>query len=79
MTAKKKDEVAVEETVAVEPTVDDKAYEREADAKRDQEWMRRNALELALLLAKNNGGMHQVNSIIKDAQVFLQFIKGEAE
>jgi hypothetical protein len=40
-------------------------------------WQRDNALSQALTLHKQNGGMRAPNQILADAQIFLNFLKGE--
>jgi hypothetical protein len=42
-------------------------------------WQREQAMNSALSLAKNNGGMYQPDQIVKFAQTFLTFLKGEAQ
>jgi hypothetical protein len=63
---------AVEETVK---TDDDKAYDRE----RDEQYLRRTALDLAVSFHKNNGGMLTSAQFLAHAQEFFAFIKGETK
>jgi hypothetical protein len=50
----------------------------EADEDTRQEyWARDNALGHALTLHKTNGGMKHVQQVLADAQVILDFLKGE--
>jgi hypothetical protein len=42
-------------------------------------WNRQSALEFALTFQKNNGGMHQADQVVKTAQIFFEFIKGETK
>ena len=50
----------------------------EADEDTRQEyWARDNALSHALALHKTNGGMKHVQQVLADAQVILDFLKGE--
>jgi len=56
-------------------TDDDKAYDRE----RDEQYLRRTALDLALSFHKNNGGMLTAPQFMAQAQEFFAFIKGETK
>ena len=61
-------EVALEEVVAT-PSV--------ADEERSDRWLRDSALGYAMNLHKNNGGMSTAQQTIGNAEVFLNFLKGE--
>lgn len=52
----------------VDPDGDEKA--------RQEFWARENALTHALALHKINGGMKNVNQVLADAHVILNFLKG---
>ena len=54
-------------------TDEDKAYDRE----RDEQYLRRTALDLALSFHKNNGGMLTAPQFLAHAADFFAFIKGE--
>ena len=72
MTKPAKEAVApqVEDAVIATPSV--------ADEERSDRWMRDSALGYAITLHKNNGGMTTAQQIIGNADVFLNFLKGEA-
>jgi len=59
-----------EETVAVTSVFDEDQSGR---------WMRDSALGYAMNLHKNNGGMSTAQQIIGNAEVFLNFLKGEQQ
>lgn len=59
-----------EETVAVTSVFDEDQSGR---------WMRDSALGYAMNLHKNNGGMSTAQQIIGNADVFLNFLKGEQQ
>lgn len=59
----------------VTKTDDDKAYDRG----RDEQYLRRTALDLALSFHKNNGGMLTAAQFLAHAQEFFAFIKGETK
>ena len=62
-------EEAVSETVATVSPVEDNS----------DRWMRDSALGYAITLHKNNGGMTTAQQIIGNADVFLNFLKGEQQ
>jgi len=72
MTKKTSAPEAVEEP---QKTDDDKAYDRE----RDEQYLRRTAVDLALSFHKNNGGMLTTSQFLAQAQEFFAFIKGETK
>ena len=57
-----------EETVAVASVFDED---------RSDKWLRDSALAYAINLHKNNGGMTTAQQIIGNADIFLNFLKGE--
>jgi hypothetical protein len=62
---------------AINPQTDaDKAQERADKLVREAKWLRERALENALTLHKQNGGMSQPERIIEDARKFLAFTQG---
>ena len=63
-------EVALEEVVTTPSVVDEERSDR---------WMRDSALGYAMNLHKNNGGMTTAQQIIGNADVFLNFLKGEQQ
>lgn len=67
----KTQDVSVEET-----SVSDKAQERADTLVREAQWLRERALDSALTLHKQNGGMIQPERIIEDAKKFLAFTQG---
>ena len=68
MTKAKEAVAPQEETVAVTSLFDEDQSGR---------WMRDSALGYAMNLHKNNGGMSTAQQIIGNADVFLNFLKGE--
>jgi hypothetical protein len=48
------------------------------DGEQGDRWLRDSALGYAITLHKNNGGMTTAQQIIGNADVFLNFLKGEA-
>lgn len=64
-------DVSVEAT-----TADEKAQERADTLAREATWLRERALDSALTLHKQNGGMIQPERIIEDAKKFLAFTQG---
>jgi hypothetical protein len=60
-------------------TDEDKAYDRARQEQRDKEWLREYALSHAISFHKNNGGMLTAPQLVEHANVFLNFIKGEAQ
>jgi len=50
-----------------------------ADEERSDRWLRDSALGYAMNLHKNNGGMSTAQQIIGNADVFLNFLKGEQQ
>jgi hypothetical protein len=60
-------------------TDEDKAYDRARQEQRDAEWLRIDALTRAIEFHKNNGGMLTAPQLVEHANVFLNFIKGEAQ
>lgn len=61
---------------AVAPQVED-AVPTVSDEERSERWVRDSALAYAITLHKNNGGMTTAPQIIGNAEVFLNFLKGE--
>jgi hypothetical protein len=57
-----------EETVAVASVFDGEQSDR---------WLRDSALGYAMNLHKNNGGMSTAQQTIGNAEIFLNFLKGE--
>jgi hypothetical protein len=47
------------------------------DEERSDRWLRDSALGYAMNLHKNNGGMSTAQQTIGNAEVFLNFLKGE--
>lgn len=78
MTTKKTVSQELDEIVAAAPTqtADEKAQERADKLAQEAIWMRERALENALTLHKQNGGMTLPERIIEDATKFLNFVKG---
>lgn len=70
MTKAKEAVAPQEETVAVTSVFDEDQSGR---------WMRDSALGYAMNLHKNNGGMSTAQQIIGNAEVFLNFLKGEQQ
>ena len=70
MTKAKEAVAPQEETVAVTSVFDEDQSGR---------WMRDSALGYAMNLHKNNGGMSTAQQIIGNADVFLNFLKGEQQ
>lgn len=70
MTKPAKEVIAQEEVVAT-PSV--------ADEAQSDKWLRDSALAYAINLHKNNGGMTTAQQIIGNADIFLNFLKGEAK
>ena len=68
MTKAKEAVAPQEETVAVTSVFDEDQSGR---------WMRDSALGYAMNLHKNNGGMSTAQQTIGNAEVFLNFLKGE--
>ena len=66
---KAKEAVAPQEEVVATPSV--------ADEERSDRWLRDSALGYAMNLHKNNGGMSTAQQTIGNAEVFLNFLKGE--
>lgn len=64
-------DASVEET-----SVSEKARELAQQAARDVVYMRERALDNALTLHKQNGGMIQPERILEDARKFLAFTQG---
>ena len=50
-----------------------------ADEERSDRWLRDSALGYAMNLHKNNGGMSTAQQILGNADVFLNFLKGEQQ
>ena len=67
----KTQDVSVEET-----SVSEKAQELAQQAARDVVYMRERALDNALTLHKQNGGMVHPERILEDARKFLAFTQG---
>ena len=63
-------EVALEEVVATPSVADEDQRDR---------WLRDSALGYAMNLHKNNGGMSTAQQTIGNAEVFLNFLKGEQQ
>lgn len=59
-----------------ELTADEKALERADKLALERSWARERALDNALTLHKQNGGMTLPERIIEDAQKFLNFVQG---
>ena len=71
MTKPAKEAVAPQEDVVIAtPSV--------ADEERSDRWMRDSALGYAITHHKNNGGMTTPAQLVINAEVFLNFLKGEA-
>ena len=49
------------------------------DEERSDRWLRDSALGYAMNLHKNNGGMTTAQQTIGNAEVFLNFLKGEQQ
>ena len=62
---------------AVAPQEDTVAVTSLFDEDQSGRWMRDSALGYAMNLHKNNGGMSTAQQIIGNADVFLNFLKGE--
>ena len=62
---------------AINPQTDAaKAQERADTLVREAQWLRERALDSALTLHKQNGGMIQPERILEDARKFLAFTQG---
>jgi hypothetical protein len=72
MTKPAKEVVAPQENVAVTTALSSVFDEEGSDR-----WMRDSALAYAISLHKNNGGMTTAPQIIGNADIFLNFLKGE--
>ena len=68
MTKPAKEVIAQEEVVATPSVVDEDKSDK---------WLRDSALAYAINLHKNNGGMTTAQQIIGNADIFLNFLKGE--
>jgi hypothetical protein len=70
------------ETEVLEPTVEALQLfkdEQQLEADSVLREARYAALETAITFAKNNGGMHNAASVLRDAHTFLEFLKGETQ
>jgi hypothetical protein len=63
---------------AVTPQEEPVAVASVFDEERSDRWLRDSALGYAITLHKNNGGMTTAQQIIGNADIFLNFLKGEA-
>lgn len=60
-----------------ELTPEEAAERRAREDERSQLWLREHALESALQLHKNNGGMMTVQQLLVNTQTILEYLKGE--
>ena len=63
---------------AVAPQVEE-AVPTVSDEERSERWLRDSALAFAINHHKNNGGITTATQVVVNANVFLNFLRGEAQ